>query len=334
MKKDGEIRLLRDERRRGATQKLGAARTGMSERTARKYEKSGLLPSQTIKPRQHRTRENPFAVDWPWVEGELKRDPALQTKTLFALLAQAFPGRYQEGQLRTLQRHVHAWRVQHGPGQEVMFAQVHLPGQMAQSDFTSMNALGITLGGVPFEHLLFHMVLTYSNFEAVRVCFSESFEALAEGIEFSLWQIGGVPECHRTDNLSAAVRDLDRDGLHEFTANYRAVLDHYGMQPSANTAGCANQNGDVEQSHHRFKMAIDQALRARGSRDFADRGAYERFLLEQVRVRNLTRSERWAKEQPALKPLPATRLDFTREATVSVSRFSLVRLPLKSAKNL
>ena len=326
MKKDGEIRLLRDERRKGATQKLAAARTGMSERTARKYEKSGLLPSQTKKPRQHRTRENPFAADWAWVESELKRDPALQTKTLFALLAQAFPGRYQEGQLRTLQRHVHAWRVQHGPGQEVMFAQVHVPGHMAQSDFTSMNALGITLGGVPFEHLLFHMVLTYSNIEAVRVCFSESFEALAEGIESSLWQIGGVPECHRTDNLSAAVRDLDRDGLHEFTANYRAVLDHYGMQPSANTAGCANQNGDVEQSHHRFKMAIDQALRARGSRDFADRGAYERFLSEQVRVRNLTRSERWAKEQPALKSLPAMRLDYTREVTVSVSRFSLVKV--------
>ena len=164
MKKDGEIRLLRDERRKGATQKLAAARTGMSERTARKYEKSGLLPSQTKKPRQHRTRENPFAADWAWVESELKRDPALQTKTLFALLAQAFPGRYQEGQLRTLQRHVHAWRVQHGPGQEVMFAQVHVPGHMAQSDFTSMNALGITLGGVPFEHLLFHMVLRAVTF--------------------------------------------------------------------------------------------------------------------------------------------------------------------------
>lgn len=326
MKKDGEIKLLLEERRKGASQKLAAARTGMSERTARKYEQAGRLPSQMKQPRQHRTRQNPFAGDWSWVESQLQRDPALQTKTLFALLCQAFPGRYQEGQLRTLQRHVQAWRVHQGPEQEVMFPQEHVPGRMAQSDFSSMNALQITIAGTPFPHLVFHMVLTYSNVEAIRVCFSESFEALAEGVEAALWQIGGVPEWHRTDNLSAAVRDLDREGLHEFTQHYRGLLAHYGMKPSANTAGCANQNGDVEQSHHRFKNAVDQALRVRGSRDFPDRAMYERFLDELVRVRNLTRSERFATELAALKPLPAAPLDFTREMTVRVSRFSLVRV--------
>lgn len=326
MKRDGEIKLLLEERRKGASQKLAAARAGMSERTARKYEQAGQLPSQLKQPRQHRTRENPFAVDWPWVESQLRNDPALQTKTLFALLCQAFPGRYQEGQLRTLQRHVQAWRVRQGPEREVMFPQEHVPGRMAQSDFTVMNALQVTLAGMPFPHLLFHLTLTYSNVEAVRICFSESFESLAEGLEAALWQLGGAPAWHRTDNLSAAVRDLDRDGHHEFTRNYLGLLGHYGMQPSANTAGCANQNGDVEQSHHRFKQAVDQALRVRGHRDFADRAAYERFLAELVRARNLTRSERWAAEQVTLRALPAAPLDFTRELTVRVSRFSLIRI--------
>jgi hypothetical protein len=171
-------------------------------------------------------------------------------------------------------------------------------------------------------------VLTYSNVEAARVCFSESFEALSEGLEHCLWQIGGVPEWHRTDNLTAAVRDLDRDGMHEFTQNYRALLAHYDMQPSANTAGQAHQNGDVEQSHFRFKQAVDQALRVRGSRDFADRAAYERFLGELVRQRNLTRSVRFEADWAALRPLPAAPLDFTRELTVRVSRFSLIRVLL------
>lgn len=31
--------------------------------------------------------------------------------------------------------------------------------------------------------------------------------------------------------------------------------------------------GDVEQAHVRFKEAVDQALRVRGSREFADRAA-------------------------------------------------------------
>lgn len=326
MKKDGEIKLLLEERRKGASQKLAAARTGMSERTVRKYEQSGKLPSQMKMPRTHRTRENPFAKDWPWVEDQLRRDQALQTKTLFALLCQAYPGRYQENQLRTLQRHVLGWRIQHGEHREVMFPQEHVPGRMAQSDFTFMNSLGVTIGGVEFPHLVYHMVLTYSNFEAVRVCFSESFEALSEGVEACLWQIGGVPQLHRTDNLSAAVRDLDSDGLHDFTTNYRALMDHYGMQATANTAGCANQNGDVEQSHFRFKTAVDQALRVRGSRDFADRASYERFLLDLVRSRNLTRSKRFEADLAALRPLPAAPLDFMREFVVRVSRFSLVNV--------
>ena len=160
------------------------------------------------------------------------------------------------------------------------------------------------------------------------MCFSESFEALAEGLEGCLWQIGGVPQWHRTDNLSAAVRDLDREGRHDFTQNYQALLAHYGMQPSANSAGLAHQNGDVEQSHFRFKQAVDQALRVRGSRDFADRSAYERFLAELVRQRNLTRAQRFEADRAALRPLPAAPLDFTRELTVRVSRFSLVRVLL------
>ena len=328
MKKDGEIKLLLDERGKGVSQKLAAVRVGVSERTARKYEQAGKLPSQMRQPRMHRTRDDPFVDDWPWVEAQIREDPALQAKTLFALLCAAFPGRYQEGQLRTLQRHVQAWRVRHGPGQEIMFPQVHLPGRMAQSDFTSMNALGVSLAGTPFPHLVYHLVLTYSNVEAVRVCFSESFEALSEGLEYCLWQIGGVPQWHRTDNLTAAVRDLDRDGMHEFTQNYRALLAHYDMQPSANTAGQAHQNGDVEQSHFRFKQAVDQALRVRGSRDFADRAAYERFLAELVRQRNLTRSVRFEADWAALRPLPTAPLDFTRELTVRVSRFSLVRVLL------
>jgi len=47
-------------------------------------------------------------------------------------------------------------------------------------DFTHADALGVTIAGEPFAHLLFHLVLPYSNWEAVKVCFSESLEALAE----------------------------------------------------------------------------------------------------------------------------------------------------------
>jgi hypothetical protein len=53
---------------------------------------------------------------------------------------------------------------------------------------------------------------------------------------------------------------------------------HYGLQATTNNLGVAHENGDVEQEHRQFKRAVDQALRARGSRDFSDRAAYARFL--------------------------------------------------------
>ena len=229
MKTDAEVRRMIKERIAGKTQEQAAARVGMSVRTLRKYERAGRLPSQLRQPRTYQTRPNPFAEHWPWVTDQLTRDPALQATTLFALLCDRHPGRFQANQLRTLQRHVATWRAQHGPEREVFFPQVHQPGVVAQSDFTHMADLGITLGGLPFPHLLFHLVLTYSNVEAVHICPSESFEALAEGLESCLWQLGGVPQQHRTDHLSAAVRPLDADGRAQATARYRALMAHYGL---------------------------------------------------------------------------------------------------------
>ena len=42
----------------------------------------------------------------------------------------------------------------------------------------------------------------------------------------------------------------------------------------------------------------------RGSRDFADRAACNRFLQNLVKHRNLRRQERWLEEREALRPLP------------------------------
>jgi hypothetical protein len=326
MKKDAEVNLLLKERKKGRTQEVAAARSGMSVRTARKYEQAGKLPSQMRQPRTHRTRQDPFEADWPWVQKELERDPALQAKTLFELLCQANPDRYEQGQLRTLQRRIEKWRALSGPERHVIFEQVHEPGRMAQSDFTEMDELKVTIAGVPFEHLYYHLVLTYSNHEAVKLCFSESFEALAEGIEACMWQVGGVPKYHRTDNLSAAVRRLDADGKRDWTERYEALMRHYGTTPTRNTPGESHQNGDVEQSHHRFKDSLDQALRVRGSRDFESRAAYEAFVNDHVRRRNATRRARYEEDLAALQPLPAAPLSPCQQLSVTVSRFSTIRV--------
>ena len=326
MKTDTEVYLMLRERKNGKTLEQAAARGNMSVPTARKYLRSAKLPSVLRHTRDYRTRPNPFSADWPWVEQQLTRDSALQAKTLFSLLLEQHPDRYTQGQLRTFQRHVASWRALHGPEKDVIFEQLHQPGRLAQSDFTHMHDLGITLNGAPFPHLLFHLVLTYSNVEAISLCFSESFEALAEGLEFCLWQLGGVPLQHRTDNLSAAVQTIEADSTRRWTDRYLGLMTHYALTPTTNTPGLAHENGDVEQSHFRFKQAVDQALRVRGSRDFADRATYTNWLQELVRKRNGTRQQRWKEELAALRPLPRTPLHPCRELPVRVTRFSTIRV--------
>src|SRR5260370_34015438 len=330
MKRDAEVLVMLRERAKGGTQGQAATRAGMSVRTVREYERRAKLPSQLAQPRTSRSRPSPFADDWPWIANLLKDDPALQGQTLFGLLCDRQPGRYQEGQLRTLQRHIAAWHAQYGPNREVMFPQVHEPGEAAQSDFTYMNSLGVTLGGVPFPHMVYHLVLVYSNMEAVQICFSESFEALVEGFETCIWQLGGVPRQHRTDHLTASIHPLDDDARTQAKERYRVLMVHYGLEPTTNNLGVAHENGDVEQEHRQFKRAVDQALRARGSREFSDPAPYNPFLQDLSKKRNLTRHTRWLEEREALRPLPAAPLELCREVRVPVSRFSTIHLLLNT----
>jgi hypothetical protein len=206
----------------------------------------------------------------------------------------------------------------------VFFAQNHYPGRLGASDFTHMTKLNVTLARQPFDHMVFHFVLTYSNWETASICFSESFESLSDGLQDALWELGGVPQRHRTDRMSAAVNNLsDRK---EFTRRYQAMMDHYGLIMEKINAREAHENGDAEQSHNRFKQAVNQALQLRGSRDFTDRAAYARFLREVLEQRNAGRQKRLAEERAALSPLPAGRLDSYKRARVRVRPGSDIRV--------
>jgi transposase len=64
--------------------------------------------------RQWRTRRDPFAEVWARICGELEADPAKEPTTLLRDLQRDFPGRFPDGQLRTLQRRVADWRRETG----------------------------------------------------------------------------------------------------------------------------------------------------------------------------------------------------------------------------
>lgn len=306
----------------GETLERAALKSAMSENTARRYREGA--PAKGARPqRTYRTRPDPFEAVWPEVEKMLEAAPGLESKTIFGLLLERPENAFTDGQLRTLQRKIRQWRAAHGPHKEVMFPQKHRPGEYAQSDFTSMNDLGITIDGERFDHLVYHFVLPYSLWETGMVCFSESFETLIAGFQGAVAELGRVPHRHRTDNLSAATHDL-RDGRRAFNERYLGAMAHYGVEADRNTPGRAHENGSVEQSHHRFKSAVEQALLVRGTRDFADRASYEAFLREIFAARNKRRTS-LGDDLRGMKELPPMRIEDFRRERVSVTRFSTIR---------
>jgi len=303
---------------------IAAIKAGMDEKTARKYRKLGKLPSELDKPHTWRTRQDPFEDSWDGIKLMLEINPGLEAKTIFEDLQRRNPGRYADGQLRSLQRHIKVWRASEGPAKEVFFTQLHHPGQLGQSDFTNMNKLGITIGGMPFDHLIYHFVLTYSNWETGSICFSESFESLSEGLQNALWVLGGVPEMHRTDCLTTAVQKTSHPD--EFTLRYQDLLDHYRLKGCKTNPNSPHENGDVEQRHHRFKRAVDQALLLRNSRDFADRQEYEQFLGKLFKQLNAGRRQRFSQEQAVLQRLPKRRIDAFKKSSMTVGPSSVIRV--------
>jgi len=303
---------------------IAAIKAGLDEKTARKYRKLGKLPSELDKPHTWRTRQDPFEDSWDEIKSMLEINPGLEAKTIFKDLQRRNPGRYADGQLRSLQRHIKVWRASEGPAKEVFFTQLHHPGHLGQSDFTNMNKLGITIGGMPFDHLIYHFVLTYCNWETGSICFSESFESLSEGLQNALWVLGGVPQMHRTDCLTTAVQKTShRD---EFTLRYQDLLDHYNLKGCKTNPNSPHENGDVEQRHHRFKRAVDQALLLRNSRDFADRQEYEQFLCKLFKQLNAGRRQRFSQEQTVLHRLPKRRIDAFKKSSMTVGPSSTIRV--------
>ena len=320
---DAQVKELRRQLQSSSSLQRAALKTGMDRKSAAKY-REGKMPRERRAARNWRTRLDPLAAVWSEVQAELERAPGLQALTLLTWLQERYPGQYGNELLRTLQRRVRQWRALAGPAKEVFFTQVHEPGRLGSSDFTYMNNLAVTIQEQRFEHMVYHFVLTYSNWEHVTICFSESFASLSEGLQNALWALGGVPQRHRTDRMTLAVHP---DGNPEvFTRNYQALLGHYGLVAEATNPASGHENGDCEQAHRRFKEAVEQALLLRGSRDFASREEYATFLQTVQERRNAGRRPRQQEEGTRLGDLPARRLETLVRLRVKVGQGSTIKV--------
>jgi hypothetical protein len=301
---------------------IAAAKAGFSPATGYRIEQDCRPPS-IRKPPRGRRRPDPLAAIWDTeIVPLLKAAPTLRSVAVWGEVRRRHP-EMNDGVRRTLERRIRGWRALHGPDREVIFRQVHEPGRLGLSDFTDMSDLGITIAGLPLDHRLYHFRLAYSGFEHAHVVLGgESFVALAEGLQNALWALGGAPLGHRSDSLSAAFRNLDRDAREDLTGRYDALCAHYGMTPSRNNPGIAHENGSIESSHGHLKRAIEDELLLRGTRDFENLAAYRCFVDEIVGRRNARLAKEIDIERASLQALPQQRTADYEETIVTVTSSS------------
>ncbi|MGH8864469.1 MAG: IS21 family transposase [Burkholderiales bacterium] len=316
-----QVAKYMDERKE-LEQGAAAAKAGISVRSARRIERAGGLPSQQ-EVRQWRTRADPLSQWWDSdIAPLLTSAPALNAVTILEELQRRHPSAVSPALLRTLQRRLRQWRAAHGAEREVYFAQEHPPGRLGLSDFTDCAELGVLIDGEPLSHRLYQFALAYSGWRHAEVVLGgESFEALASGLQSALWQLGGVPQEHRTDSLSAAFRNLSAEAAKDLTQRYESLCAHYAMHASRNNPGASHENGAIESRQGTLKDRLEQALLLRGSRGFTTLEDYRRFVGEVTVRLNARIAKAFAIERAALRALPPRRTADYEELQARVSKF-------------
>lgn len=227
----------------------------VDRKTARKYADDQTAHTQPAKAkRAYTTRVTGFDRFWPEIQGMLELEKDLKPYILLEHMLDKYPANFQPSWQRTLERRISKWRITNGIEKEVSFSQIHKPGDVLAVDFTDLSSLSIRVASqlLDSNHLVFHATLTYSNWEYVEFCRSESFEALSSGVQNAFNSLGGVTARVRFDSMSAAVSNLSSD--REFQPNWRAFLDHFGVAGHRINVRSPQENGDCESLHGHFKV--------------------------------------------------------------------------------
>ena len=315
------------------TQESASAKSAISVRTGRDIEHGKHHTALPKKVRSYKTRRSP--VDEVWnaeLEPMLRRNPDIQSKTLLIHLQRTHVDAdgeptYTDSIERTLQRKVAKWLAINGKPKDVMFPQEHIPGQQALSDFSHPDKIKVTVNGLPLKHMFYHFRLVCSKWSYLKVIQSgESMQALSEGMQEALFALGGAPEEHRTDSLSAAFKNLSTETKNDLTAKYENLCSYYNMTPTRNNKGESHENGSVESSHGHIKNRIAQELILRGSNNFDSVASYEKWIQDIVKSSNKRNCKNFQAEQMALQPLPKYKTEDYELKSTKVSNLSMTRI--------
>ncbi len=297
----------------GKSQRQVAREMGLARDTVRRYLATPLPePRKRKRPRpvleQVRPRLEQLVEEWS------ERTTAKQRITGRRLQRALREEGYEVG-LTLVLEYLREWRRTRA---EVYVPLVHRPGESAQADFFEVS---VELSGERRKAWLFLMRLMHSGRDFVRLYERQDQLAFLDGHVRAFAHFGGVPRRTVYDNLAAAVRRVQfpRRAL---TERFAALASHYGVEPCFARPGEGHDKGGVESRGRGVRLQVLTPIpRGDSMHELSEQMQGEVDRLAPQRV-----WERFASEQPVLRPLPDVAFEARRLQPVSVSRSALVRV--------
>lgn len=294
-----EIVMIQNLKSEGLSVSQIAARTGLDRKTVRKYLDRGL-EAPVYGPRA--PRERVIAPYEAYLRERITNFPDLSGKRLFReIKAQGYKGGYTA---------VTDFLREARPSKQAPFERRFEtpPGHQAQVDFAEFKVEFTDDPGVTRKVWLFSMVLGHSRWLWGRFAASQDLQTVLRSHISAFAAMGGVPAEVLYDRMKTAVIGEDGDGVVTYNASLVALLNHYGAVPKACKPYRAKTKGKVERP---FRYIRQDFFLARTFRNMDDLNAqFETWRTEIANSRQHATTghivdEAFAKEQSALKPLPA-----------------------------
>lgn len=277
--------------------KLVARELGLSKNTVKKYIRSLLAPEHPGIKRERRLDAYRYHID-----NLIRRSPKITAVRIGAQL-RAFVDPDLQVSERSLREYV-ANRRREIVGKEAFVRALYVPGDQMQFDFTPVDMI---VAGVLTRVHLFVARLSYSGRLFARVSFREDQVALFAGILGAVVHFGGVPRVGIFDNAKTAVTRILRGRNREENEAFRAFCGGLALEVEFAAPAKGNQKGGVEGANG---FVEDNMFRPTPECE-----RLEAFNLEldwfcrndENRTSSVHREiigERFAREQPALRPLP------------------------------
>jgi transposase len=283
---------------RGVYQKDIAEQLGVHPKTVRRALQRGAAP-----PRQRKRRGSKLEAHQATIDRLLSENVWNAVVILREIQAEGY-----SGGLTVLRQYIAPKRQLRRGRATVRFETK--PGQQLQSDW---GEVVVEIGGQLTQVYFIVNQLAYSRCFHFWCSDSQDAEHTYEGLIRSLEYFGGVPQEVLVDNQKAAVLRHPPQGPAQFNERFLDLAGHYGFTPRACRPYRARTKGKDERMVGYIKQHFFVRYRSFESWTHLNQLAEQWLQAEADQRRHGTLkeivAERFAREQPTLRGLPARRYD-------------------------